>query len=185
MHRRLLLIATAALAIGSVTCGKADAPAAEPVATPAATPTATPTVALVSLGELRASVPELRGWTRGEVVAQESTSPQPGTLVLTTFTRGSEKLELEIADTGGAPRAIESLEHMAGSNTSRTVGNGYFKGTMVGAFPAVESWNTVEKLGEVSVLIRRRYIIHVAGSGLKDAAPMRALAEAVDTSRLR
>jgi hypothetical protein len=49
----------------------------------------------------------------------------------------------------------------------------------------VESWNTVEKLGEVSVLVRRRYIIHVAGSGMKDAAPMRALAEAVDTSRLR
>jgi len=118
-------------------------------------------------------------------VAQENTSPQPGTLVLATFTRGDEKLELEIADTGGAPRAIESLEHMAGSNTSRTVGNGYFKGTMVGAFPAVESWNTVEKLGEVSVLVRRRFIIHVAGSGLKDAAPMRALAEAVDTSRLR
>lgn len=118
-------------------------------------------------------------------MAQESTSPAPGTHVLTTFTRGSEKLELEIADTGGAPRAIESLEHMAGSNTNRKVGNGYFKGTMVGEFPAVESWNTVEKVGELSVLIRRRFIIHVAGSGIKDAAPMRALAEAVDTSRLR
>jgi hypothetical protein len=43
----------------------------------------------------------------------------------------------------------------------------------------------VDKLGELSVLIRRRFIIHVAGSGLADAAPMRALAEAVDTSRLR
>lgn len=118
-------------------------------------------------------------------MAQESTGPERGTHAIATFTRGAEKLELEIADTGGTPRAIESLENIAGSNTNRTVGNGYFKGTMVGAFPAVESWNTVDKLGELSVLIRRRFIIHVAGSGLRDAAPMRALAQAVDTSRLR
>jgi hypothetical protein len=180
-----LVIAAAAMAVGSAGCGEAATPAPTPTASPSPSAAAAPAVALVSAGDLRASVPDFRGWTRGEVVAQESTSPQPGTHVLTTFSRGSEKLELEIADTGGAPKAIESLEHMAGSSTSRTVGNGYFKGTMVGAFPAVESWNTVEKLGEVSVLVRRRYIIHVAGSGMKDAAPMRALAEAVDTSRLR
>ena len=148
-------------------------------------PASAPPVTLVSLADLRASIPEFRGWSRGEVTAQEGTDAQRSTQVLTTFTRGGEKLELEIADTGGAPRAIESLEQMAGSTTNRTVGNGYFKGTMLGGFPAVESWNTVEKLGELSVLIRRRYIIHVAGSGLADAAPMRALAEAVDTSRLR
>ena len=119
------------------------------------------------------------------MVAQEGTAQQQSTQVVVTYSRGSEKLELEIADTGGAPKAIESLEHIAGSNTSRKVANGYFKGTTVASFPAVESWNTEEKIGEVSVLIRRRFIVHVAGSGLKDAAPMRALAEAVDSSRLR
>jgi hypothetical protein len=142
-------------------------------------------VALVPISDLRASVPELRGWTRGEVTAQEGPAPDRSAHVGATFTRGSEKLELEIADTGGAPRAIETLEAMAGSATNRKVANGYFKGTTIGDHPAVESWNTVDKLGELSVLIRRRFIIHVAGSGLRDAAPMRALAEAVDTSRLR
>ena len=94
-------------------------------------------------------------------------------------------MELEIADTGGDPRATESLEKLAGSTMNRKVGNGYFKGAVVASFPAVESWNTEDKLGELSVLVRRRFIIHVAGSGLKDAAPMRTLAEAVDTTRLR
>jgi|SRR5688572_20667543 len=181
MRQALLMVAVAALVAGSSACGKEETPAPEATATPAGTPAVT----LVSLADLRASVPEFRGWTRGEMAAQEITAPQRGAHVVTTFTRGAEKLELEIADTGGAKQAIESLEHIAGSNTNRTVGNGYFKGTMVGAFPAVESWNTVEKVGELSVLIHRRFIIHVAGSGLKGAAPMRALAEAVDTSRLR
>ena len=184
MRRSLLAVATAALAVASAACAKDDVPAPAAAVTPSATPAA-PAVALVSLAELRASIPEFPGWTRGEIVAQESTASAQSTHVVTTFTRGGEKLELEIADTGGEKRAIESLENIAGSNTNRTVGNGYFKGTMVGAFPAVESWNTVEKLGELSVLIRRRFIIHVAGAGLKDAAPMRALAQAVDTSRLR
>ena len=183
MRRSLLAIVTVALASGA--CGKDDPPAPAPAVTPSPASAVTPAVQLVSLAELRASVPEFRGWTRGEIVAQESTAPARGTHVVATFSRGTEKLELEIADTGGEPRAIESLEKMAGSNTNRTVGNGYFKGTMIGAFPAVESWNTVEKVGELSVLIRRRFIIHVAGAGLKNAAPMRALAEAVDTSRLR
>jgi hypothetical protein len=183
--RILVAIATAALAVGSAACGKDDAPAASPEVPPAATPAAAPAVALVSLADLRSSVPDFPGWTRGELVAQESTAPERSAHVVVTYTRGSEKLELEIADTGGAPRAIESLEHIAGSNTTRTVGNGYFKGTMVGEFPAVESWNTVDKLGELSVLIRRRFIIHVAGAGIRDAATMRALAQAVDTSRLR
>lgn len=142
-------------------------------------------VALVPVSELRASIPELRGWTRGEISGQETPAPDRSNHVNVTFTRGSEQLQLEVADTGGSERAIESLEKMAGSATNRTVGNGYFKGTTLGNFPAVESWNTVDKVGELSVLIRRRYIIHVAGSGLADAAPMRTLAAAVETSRLR
>ena len=185
MGHSLAAIAAVMLAIGSAACNADEAAVPAPRSVPAPDPASAPPVTLVSLADLRASIPEFRGWSRGEVTAQEGTDAQRSTQVLTTFTRGGEKLELEIADTGGAPRAIESLEQMAGSTTNRTVGNGYFKGTMLGGFPAVESWNTVEKLGELSVLIRRRYIIHVAGSGLADAAPMRALAEAVDTSRLR
>ena len=179
-----LILAVAAIAIGAATCGKDETPAPAPIATPVATPAPTP-VAIVPLSDLRASVPEFRGWTKGEIVAQEGTAQEPSAHVGATFTRGTEKLDLEIADTGGAQRAIESLESMAGSTTNRTVANGYFKGTTIAGLPAVESWNTVDKIGELTVLIRRRFIIHVAGSGLRDAAPMRALAEAVDTSRLR
>lgn len=186
MIRRILVAITmAAWAVGSPACSEDEAPASPPATTPDAAAPAAPPVALVSLADLRASVPDFPGWTRGEMAAQEDAAPQRSAHVGVTFTRGREKLELEIADTGGAPRAIESLEHIAGSSTNRKVDNGYFKGTMVGRFPAVESWNTVEKIGEVSVLIQRRFIIHVAGSGIKDAAPMRALAHAVDTSRLR
>jgi hypothetical protein len=167
------------LACGGAACGPTEDPVPPPV-TPA-----TPAIVLTTPSDLRASVPALAGWQRGDINAQELPAPSRSSTATVTFLRGAEKLDLEIADTGGDAKSIESLEHMAGSTTSRTVGNGYFKGTMIAGFPAVESWNTVDRIGEVTVLIRRRYIIHVAGSGLTDAAPMRALAEAVDTSRLK
>jgi hypothetical protein len=176
MRVAILLLA---VATGAAACGGG----AEPVPPPAAT--GTPPVALLPPADLRAAIPTLDGWARGEITLQDMTSLDRSTAAMVTFTRGGEKLDLEVADTGGDPRAIESLEHMAGSDVSRTVENGYFKGTTINGLPAVESWNTVDKLGELSVLVRRRYIIHVAGSGLVDAAPMRALAEAVDTARLR
>lgn len=182
IHRALGIVAAALYAAGLSACADAAAPPAPP---PQEVTPITTAVSLVPLADLRAAVPDLRGWTRSEISAEEGAAPDRSAHVGATFMRGTEKLELEIADTGGAPRAIETLEHMAGSTTNRKVGNGYFKGTMIGDLPAVESWNTVDKLGELSVLIRRRFIIHVAGSGLRDAAPMRALAEAVDTSRLR
>jgi hypothetical protein len=172
-------VLAASLLAGAVACSGA------PEAPPESSAPDAPPVALVSLQDLRASVPIVDGWTRGEVLADESPAPDRSTHVMVTYSRGAEKLDLQIADTGGNERAIEALEHMAGTDVTRTVDNGYFKGTTVASFPAVESWNTVDKLGELSVLIRRRYIIHVGGSGLADAAPMRALAEAVDMSRLR
>jgi len=166
------------LALAAGACG-GEAPVPAPDAT------STSSVAPVPSSDLRAAVPLLSGWARGEIATQERPAPDRSSSATVTFTRGAEKLDLEIADTGGDARAIESLEHMAGSDVTRTLGNGYFKGTTISGLPAVESWNTVDKLGELSVLIRRRFIIHIAGSGLTDAAPMRALAEAVDTSRLR
>jgi hypothetical protein len=175
MRIAILLLA---VTTGAAACGGG----AESVPPPAATGTP---VVLLPPSDLRAAIPALDGWIRGEITMQDMTSLDRSTAAMVTFTRGGEKLDLEVADTGGDARAIESLEHMAGSDVSRTVENGYFKGTTINGLPAVESWNTVDKLGELSVLVRRRYIIHIAGAGLADAAPMRALAEAVDTSRLR
>jgi hypothetical protein len=186
MNRQLTAVFSAGLLLAAAAgCGSPEPPVPVPVATPTVPPSIPASVVLASLSDLRASVPELNGWTRGEIVAREEPAPNRSAHVGAAFTRGAQTLQLEIADTGGAPRAIESLEHVAGSTTNRTVGNGYFKGTTLKNLPAVESWNTMDKMGELSVLIKRRYIIHVAGSGLPDAAPMRALAEAVDISRLR
>lgn len=140
---------------------------------------------LMTADALKALAPAMDGWVRGEVNAQSLSSPEPGTVVTTSYTREGQRLDLEISDTGGAPSLVDALAAMAGSNLNRPVGNGYFKGTTIAGAPAVESWNTQDLIGEVTVLVKKRYIIHVGGRGMPDAAPMRALVERINLSTLR
>lgn len=145
-----------------------------------AEPAQTTSTGLITPERLRDMVPTLEGWERGAITPQSTTTPETATSASATYTRGTERLDLEISDTGGTSKAIESLIAMAGSDINRQLANGYFKGTTISGAPAVESWNTQERLGELTVLIKQRYIIHVGGRDLSDAAPMRALAERID-----
>lgn len=136
--------------------------------------------------ELRALAPEMDGWQRGALNTQTIDVPEVATVLTVSYTRaGGEQLDLEISDTAGKSSMIESLAKMAGSEFNRDTLNGYLKGTTVAGAPAVESLNTQDRIGELTVLVRNRYIIHVGGKHLTDAAPMRALVERVDINKLR
>lgn len=160
----------AAVLTAAAACGASEAPAGTGLMPPDA---------------LKTLAPVMEGWDRGEVNAQSITAPEPATVVTTTYTKGEARLELEISDTGGAPAMVDALAEMAGSDLNRPVANGYFKGTTIAGAPAVESWNTVDSLGEITVLVKKRYIVHVGGRGLPDAAPMRALVEQIRLNDLK
>ena len=102
-----------------------------------------------------------------------------------TFTRGNARLDFEISDTKGASGMVESLAAMAGANFHRTLDTGYMKGATVAGSPAIESWNSADRSGELSVLVKKRYIINIGGRGIDDASAMRTLAERMDLARLK
>lgn len=137
--------------------------------------------------ELRALAPTMEGWERGALNTQTIDVPEVATVLTVSYTRagGGEQLDLEISDTAGKSSMIESLAEMAGSEFNREMLNGYLKGTTVAGSPAVESLNTDDRIGELTVLVKNRYIIHVGGKNLTDAAPMRAIVERIDFDRLR
>lgn len=142
--------------------------------------------ALMTGDQLRVLAPELDGWTRGAVNTQTVDVPEVATVLTVTYTRADgAQLDLEISDTGGKSSMIESLATMAGSDFNRPTVNGYLKGTTVAGSPAVESLNTQDRIGELTVLVKKRYIIHVGGKNLTEAAPMRAIVERVALDKLR
>lgn len=142
--------------------------------------------ALMTGNELRALAPEMDGWQRGALNTQTIDVPEVATVLTVSYTRsGGEQLDLEISDTAGKSSMIESLAKMAGSEFNRPMETGYLKGTTVAGAPAVEAWNTSDRIGELTVLVKNRYIIHVGGKNLTDAAPMRALVERIALNQLR
>ncbi len=142
--------------------------------------------ALMSADDLKKVVPALDGWDRGAITAQTIDVPEVASVVTVSYTRSDGgQLDLEISDTAGKSSMIESLASMAGSEFNREMASGYLKGTTVAGAPAVESWNTDHRIGELTVLVNKRYIIHVGGKNLADAAPMRAVVERIPLSNLR
>ncbi len=155
--------------IGAVACGGAQDPNA-----------------LMGTDDLKKVVPVLDGWERGTITAQTIDVPEVATVVTVSYTRGDGgQLDFEISDTAGKSSMIESLAAMAGSEFNRVMESGYLKGTTVAGAPAVESWNTDHRIGELTVMVNKRYIIHVGGKNLADAAPMRAVVEQIALSSLR
>lgn len=140
---------------------------------------------LMAPDALKAVVPDLPGWDRTAVTAQTIDLPEPATVAGATFTRGNARLDFEISDTKGASGMVESLAAMAGANFHRTLDTGYMKGATVAGSPAIESWNSADRSGELSVLVKKRYIINIGGRGIDDASAMRTLAERMDLARLK
>ena len=68
---------------------------------------------------------------------------------------------------------------IAGTTFNQKASNGYMKGTTLGGHPAVESWNHVDRLGDVSVVMSRRFIIHATGTDLDRVETLRSLVEKV------
>ena len=182
MIRRLLI----GLALAGIcACGRAEEqntapPPSAPAPPPA--PAAPPGVTLVSHEKLGTLVPPLSGWTRQAVQTATVSLPAPAAHAATAYTRGKARIDFEITDTGGHPDYVGSLAKVAGTSFSQNPSNGYMKGTTIGGHPAVESWNHVDRAGDISVLIERRYIIHATGTSLDGIETLRKLVAATSPS---
>jgi len=176
-----LLAGLSLLADGA--CGRAevqnDAPAPARSASSTLTPAPAPGVTLISHDTLATFIPALGGWTREPTQAATVSLPAPAAHATAAYTRGKARIDLEVTDTGGHPDYVGSLAKVAGTTFNQKASNGYMRGTTLGGHPAVESWNHVDRLGDISVLMSRRFIIHATGTDLDRIQTLRSLVETV------
>jgi hypothetical protein len=130
-------------------------------------------------------VPDFDGWTRDPAMSATVSLPAPAAHASATYARGRARIDLEITDTGGHPDFVGSLAKIAGTTFIQKATNGYMKGTTIAGFPAVESWNHTDKLGDISILADRRFVVHATGTGLDRIETLRTLIEKVDLSKIR
>ena len=77
------------------------------------------------------------------------------------------------------------LATVAGTRFIQKAANGYMKGTTIAGFPATESWTHTDKLGDISILVDGRFVVHATGTGLDGIQTLRTLVERVDLAKIR
>ncbi|MEZ5319842.1 MAG: hypothetical protein R2752_20740 [Vicinamibacterales bacterium] len=178
--RRALLAGLTAAAVACGGSGHEEAIVPPGPADAAAVP-ATPPVPLVAHERLGALLPDAPdGWTRGGFRTAALTLPAPATHATATYTRGAIRADLAITDTAGQQEFLEATLSVAGTDFDQQASNGYQKGTTVAGFPAIESWNHQDHLGEFTVVVNRRFLVFATATDLPDIATLRALVDRVD-----
>lgn len=129
---------------------------------------------------LEAFVPTITGWQLQHSMGADVQLPAPAAHVHATFKQGATEIELELTDTGGDATYLQALSNIAGGAFHQEAPNGYMKGAQIGGFPAIESYNRDDKLGDVTVVIKRRFIVHASASGIAGVEPVRDFVSRVD-----
>lgn len=183
-HGILAGVLTVAVATAAA-CGHSRDSARATASVPPVTTTAasmTPPVSPMTVGHTRleAFVPTITGWQLQHSMGADVQLPAPAAHVHATYKQGATEIELELTDTGGDATYLQALSNIAGGAFHQEAPNGYMKGAQIGGFPAIESYNRDDKLGDITVVIKRRFIVHASASGIAGVEPVRDFVSRVD-----
>lgn len=172
-----LLVALALMAAPSCSGPKPDT---TPASTAAALQSGTP----VSFEALQSLLPAVPGWTRGEMTGMVLSVPMRGTQASLTLSRGDAKMSIEIIDTVFnqalyAPVAAYLTDGFASSTDSGTKRSVKIQGQ-----PAFEEFTAVDQTAAITILVGRRFLVHVQTTGVPDLTSARAAADGIDMTRL-
>ena len=195
--------AVAALLWTTASCGSApkETPAADVAraAAPASTVTlrgttgrsdavAQPAVQLIrpaiDYEALKVALPELDGWRRAETKGEQLTTPIAYSRAQARYQRDSSHIDLEISDTGMSPQLLAPVSMFLTAGFSERSDDGYKRAVKVSGQPGLEAWNGRSQEGEVTAVIRDRFIVHAVGHEMSNIDPVRTLVAAVDLSKL-
>jgi hypothetical protein len=151
----------------------ADRPQAPPGGTSAGrsqTPSATaaPAVEPVGAGALAALLPELQGWQRGQPAGERVTSPISFSDASVRLTNDMAVITVKITDTALNPAFAAPFAQFLAGGYERKSATGYEKSIKAGEAPGGEKWDAATKSGNVTVLVNRRFLVEVDGSGIPD-----------------
>lgn len=133
---------------------------------------------------LQALLPAVPGWTRGEMTGMVLSVPVRGTQASLTLSRGGATMSIEIIDTLFnqtlyAPVAAYLTEGFTSSTDSGTK-----RAVKIQGQPAFEEFTKDGQTATVTVLVGKRFLVHVRTTGVPDTASARGAAESIDMAKL-
>lgn len=138
----------------------------------------------VTFEALQALLPTVPAWTRGEMTGVVLSEPVRGTQASLTLSRGDARMTIEIVDTVFnqalyAPVAAYLDEGFTASTDAR-----HTRAVRIHNQPAFEEFTTEDQRATVTVLVGKRFLVHVQTTGVPDTTSARNAAESIDMAKL-
>jgi hypothetical protein len=138
-------------------------------------------VTVVPHESLQALLPDLPGWTRGEVKG-DTDRTESVSRVTVDYDKGESTVSVELMDSSLNPNLLASIKDILKAPVA-SPGTTVATSTIAG-FPAAEEWTAEAKNGVVHVLVADRFMLAVTGSTVPDLATLRRVAETIDLRKL-
>ena len=138
----------------------------------------------VSVKELIALLPAPVGWQRERPTGERLTAPVHFADAMVRLMKGDATVTAKITDSALNQVLLESLAILMASHHERGSSREYEKGVMVGDAPGFEKWDSKTKSGNLTVMVNKRFIVEIDGSGIDDPKVLHEILDKIDLRKL-
>ncbi len=138
----------------------------------------------VDYEQLKASLPEISGWTMSDARGEQVNMPVAISRAEAKYTKDQSRVELEIVDTALSQLLLAPMSMFLASGYSERSDDGFKRAAKIAGQPGMEDWNTRSRRGEVTAVVANRFIVKATGHQVENIDTVRSAVEAVDISKL-
>jgi len=124
------------------------------------------------------------GWQKTEMTGMALTVPMKGSKASMTLKKDETEVVIDIIDTVFNQSLYAPVAAYLGKGYYSSSGNDYKKAVTVGGQPAFEEWNSKDRTGALTVLVGKRFLVHVLGTNVDSVEPVTFVAGQIDLTRL-
>ena len=134
---------------------------------------------------LKAMIPEVGGWTRGDVKGeQQSAMGVSVSSARASFRKADSRIELVVTDTTYSQLLLGPVSMMLAAGFEERSDDGYKKAVQIGPYPGYEDWNRKSKRGEVGAIVGNRFMVQATGHDVDGIEVVRKALQSVDLAKL-
>lgn len=139
----------------------------------------------VDSDELKTLIPDITGWTKGDVHGEMASSAGfSQSNAKAKYTKGESTLELEITDSTANQLLLSPLMMVMASGYEEKSDDGYKKAVQISGFPGFEEWEKGAKHAEATAVVNNRFIVHANAHDVDTTDAARKAVEAVNLTKL-
>ena len=134
---------------------------------------------------LKTMIPEVTGWTRGDVKGeQQSAMGVTVAQARASFRKDDSRIELVVTDTTFSQLLLGPVSMMLAAGFEERNDDGYKRAVQIRSFPGYEDWNRKSKRGEVGAIVGNRFMVQATGHDVDSIEVVRRAVETVDLGKL-